>query len=245
MSEEFKSVKEFAQSIYGKLSKRAQVVVDEIIKNGFVTTEKLAHLGYDHPPRAVRDVREAGIPLKTIMVKSKITNRRMASYVFGDVNSIQYFKSDGRRTFSKDFKRKLLIKQHSRCAICGVKFDENLLQIDHRIPYEYMGDPKSLSPDVHDFMLLCAECNRKKDQATKNGCSKTCFKTKNIKIIRSCYWASPENYNHICMKPIRRADLTWFGQDEVNSYDSLRKKALSKGQTVPDLIKDILRESED
>lgn len=52
-------------------NKRAKIVIDHIIKHGQITTEELEKdYGYVHPPRAARDVREAGIPLKTIRVKS-------------------------------------------------------------------------------------------------------------------------------------------------------------------------------
>mgnify|MGYP000914533606 CR=1 len=45
-------------------SKRARVVVEHIAKNGYITTEDLERVyGYNHPPRAARDVRDAGVPL--------------------------------------------------------------------------------------------------------------------------------------------------------------------------------------
>ena len=47
-------------------NKRARIVIDHILKNGFITTEDLEkEYGYNHPPRAARDVRETGIPLST------------------------------------------------------------------------------------------------------------------------------------------------------------------------------------
>jgi len=245
MSKQFKSVEDYAVAIFPKLSKRAKTVVKEIIENGSVTTERLADLGYEHAPRAVRDVREAGIPITTLRVLSTKTHRKIASYVFGDIESIQYFKSEGRRTFTKAFKEELFNKQSGKCAICNMEFDEKLLQIDHRIPYEYMGDARSLTPKIDDFMLLCGECNKKKDQATIEGCSKTCFLTKDIKIIRSCYWSSPENYTHICMKPIRRMEITWFGNEDVSDYDEINEQALHQNKTVQEIVKHIIHESRD
>ena len=48
-------------------NKRARIVIDHILKNGFITTEDLEkEYGYSHPPRAARDVRETGIPLETL-----------------------------------------------------------------------------------------------------------------------------------------------------------------------------------
>ena len=46
-------------------NKRARIVIEHILANGFVTTEQLEkQYGYNHPPRAARDVREAGIALE-------------------------------------------------------------------------------------------------------------------------------------------------------------------------------------
>lgn len=45
----------FLATIQGK---RSRVVIDHILKHGFITTEELETLyGYGHPPRAIRDVR--------------------------------------------------------------------------------------------------------------------------------------------------------------------------------------------
>ncbi len=217
-------------------SKRARAVIDFILKHGLVTTEDIEKMGYAHPPRAVRDVRENGIPLDTTRVKG-VNGKSIAAYKFGDPAKIQSFKLGGRKTFSKQFKTALLEKQGGRCAICNEEYDDKYLQIDHRVPYELSGDSKTL--DVKDFMLLCAECNRKKDRATETGCRNTCFKTNDLTIIRSCFWASPENYTHICMEEIRRIDLAWQGK-EVNTYDKLKHLANSQNKTLQDFIKQLL-----
>jgi len=51
--------------------KRARIVVEHILKHGYITTEDLEKkYGYSHPPRAARDVREQGIPLETFRATS-------------------------------------------------------------------------------------------------------------------------------------------------------------------------------
>ena len=217
-------------------SKRARAVIDFILKHGLVTTEDIEKMGYAHPPRAVRDVRENGIPLDTVRVKG-VNGKSIAAYKFGDPAEIHSFKLGGRKTFSKQFKTALLEKQGGRCAICNEEYDDKYLQIDHRVPYELSGDSKTL--DIKDFMLLCAECNRKKDRATELGCRNTCFKTNDLSIIRSCFWASPENYAHICMEQIRRIDLAWKGE-EVSVYDNLKSRANSQNKTLQDFVKQLL-----
>ncbi len=159
--------------------KRALAVINHIEKYGVVTTEDLEKMGYIHPPRAVRDVRENGVPIKTVRIKRK-DGKSIAAYTFGDPAEIQNFKLGGRQIFSKEFKKKLFDKQEGRCAICSEKYDPIFLQIDHRVPYEFMGDGKS-EFNLDDFMLLCATCNRKKDRATEI-CAKTCFMPKILRL---------------------------------------------------------------
>ena len=62
---------DFVKFIASVTNKRAKIVIDHIIEYGFITTRDLeTTYGYSHPPRAARDVREAGIPLETFNVKS-------------------------------------------------------------------------------------------------------------------------------------------------------------------------------
>ena len=59
----------FLKLIENVQQKRARTVLDHILEHGHVTTEELKDLyGYNHPPRAARDVREQGIPLETFRV---------------------------------------------------------------------------------------------------------------------------------------------------------------------------------
>jgi len=240
MKTNYESVDDYVSDVYHDLSKRAKQVVDIIRSQGSVTTGDLNNIGYEHAPRAARDVREAGIPLKTKMVT--IDGVRMASYTFGDPSKIRSHKHSGRTTFSKKFKQALVVKQSRKCAICGEEFDEKLLQIDHRIPFEFMENSDALNPQITDFMLLCPECNRKKDQATREGCAKTCFLSGDLNIIRSCFWASPENYTHICMKPIRYSEITWNGKNELSDYKNLKYFAEEHDISINQAIKHIVHE---
>lgn len=239
-------IKKYVNKVFesGHISKRGEKVLRFMLENGSISTLDIEKMGYKHAPRAIRDVREAGIPIITKTVS--VSGKRYANYVFGHASDIKENMLQGRVTFPKSFKEELLKIQGNRCAICNQKFESQYLQIDHRVPYEYNGDSKKL--DTKDYMLLCAECNRIKDRATKIGCSKTCFKTHDIKIIRSCYWASPENYTHICMKPIRKLSITWLSNSEVKIFDSMKDKSeklnISPQEYIKGLIlKDIEKEN--
>ncbi len=66
-SKQGKEIKRLLKQI---ANKRARIVIEHILSHGFITTEELEKTyGYNHPPRAARDVRESGIPLETFRVK--------------------------------------------------------------------------------------------------------------------------------------------------------------------------------
>ena len=132
---------EFMEKLDAVTAKRPKTVVQHILAHGFVTTEELKALGYEHAPRAARDVRELGIPLETFYVKSR-TGRRIAAYRFGDYaeGGDVLSKKAGRTAHSKALKAALSAKYGSRCFIYLLPMEESLLQVDHRIPYEIAGE---------------------------------------------------------------------------------------------------------
>jgi len=55
---------EFMELLNSVEAKRPRTVIQHILQHGFITSQELKDLyGYNHPPRAVRDVREHGVPL--------------------------------------------------------------------------------------------------------------------------------------------------------------------------------------
>jgi hypothetical protein len=228
--------KELLDLIKSINNKRAKIVLDHILKHGKITTEELEkEYGYNHPPRAARDVREAGIPLETIRVKSS-DGRSIGAYTFGDFSKIQEGKLDGRKIFPKELKDSLFISNSGKCKMCSGLFEARYLQIDHRIPYEIAGDIDFFNKADEDYMLLCASCNRAKSWSCEN-----CKNAKNQKICTACYWAIPEHYTHIALKEVRRLDLVWEN-DEIVIYDSLKKLALHEKIPLPDFVKEKLEE---
>lgn len=60
---------EFIERCRAVTAKRPRIVIEHILTHGYITTEELKEqYGYNHPPRAARDVREQGIPLETFRV---------------------------------------------------------------------------------------------------------------------------------------------------------------------------------
>ena len=71
---------DFLQLCQSVTAKRPKAVIDHILQYGFITTEDLKEIyGYNHPPRAARDVREHGIPLETFRVVGS-DSRKIAAY---------------------------------------------------------------------------------------------------------------------------------------------------------------------
>jgi len=220
-------------------AKRARTVIDHILQYGVITNEELSDLyGYDHPPRAIRDVRENGIPLVTHSITSPKTGRRMGAYTFDDTSKIKADRVGGRKAFSKQFKQNLIEVYGCRDTITGEFLDERYLQIDHRIPYEVAGDNAfPLSPQ--DFMLLDASSNRAKSWSCEH-CNN--FKTTHDpNICKKCFWASPENYSHIAETPSRRIELVWTGE-EIADFEKITKKAQAGGMDLTKYIKKVLIE---
>lgn len=206
---------DFRKKLRRVKGKRAKAVIQHILKHGYVTTEQLREkYGYHHPPRAIRDVKEQGIPLEMFRVKGS-GGRKIAAYKFGNLSQARNKQLAGRRAFPKAFKQTLVDAYGARCLICCTDYPSRCLQIDHRIPFEVIGEPTG-ERNVEDYMLLCGSCNRAK--------SWSCEHCKNWEVehdpslCKSCYWASPTEYSHIALRLIRRLDITWTEQ-EVQEYN--------------------------
>jgi len=217
-------------------NKRAKIVIDHILQHGKVTTDDLEKLGYKHPPRAARDVRELGIPLETTRVQSP-DGRLIAEYRFGDLSEIRAGKLTGRQVFPKQLKGSLIESGGSKCCVCLEAYESRYLQIDHRVPYEVAGESHGQGEEGSIYMLLCGSCNRAKSWSCEH-----CLNWKenrDVIVCRTCYWANPSDYRHIAMRPLRRLDLVWK-DEEVRVYDALQKFAKNKRLSMPAYVKDIL-----
>ena len=219
-------------------NKRAKTVIDHILTHGFITTEELEkQYGYNHPPRAARDVRDEGIPLETFRVKNA-EGRTIAAYRFPDLPEIRYDRFGGRKSFSKKFKNLLGQQVDSRCNICLDHVEPRYLQIDHRSPYEISGDTTDAERISEDYMLLCGSCNRAKSWSCEH-CANW-LEIKSPELCQSCYWAYPEDYKHIALRAIRRLEIVW-SEHEVEIFDKLKHRAETMDEEVPDYVKAIIQ----
>ena len=229
---------DFVKRLKAIKKKRPRTVIDHILKHGFITTEELkTKYGYDHPPRAARDVREEGIPLETFRVRSK-EGRSIGAYRFGDPSKARFDKLGGRRVFSKEFKQELIDLLGCKCSICLEQYEDRYLQVDHRVPYEVSGDAKPKGRKVDDYVILCGSCNRAKSWSCEHCIN--WLEDKRPRICKTCYWARPEAYKHIALRETRRLDVVWT-KGEVEDYEVLRQRAKKLQKSMPEYVKTALK----
>ena len=231
-----KHPRQFLQKLESVTGKRARLLVDLILEQGSVTTEELARdHGYDHPPRAARDVREQGIPLETFYVKNS-QGRRIGAYRFGDPSKVRHGRLAGRKVLPKKLKTALIEEGGATCAICLEQYDARFLQVDHRIPYEVSGESEDRA--LEEFMLACRSCNRAKSWSCEH--CPNWLEERNATVCRSCYWASPASYKHIALQRVRRLDVVWT-EAEIETYDKLKRRARTSRKTMPEYVKRVVR----
>jgi hypothetical protein len=232
--------KEFIDLLHSIKNKRARVVIDHILKKGFITTGELEEkYGYNHPPRAARDVREAGIPLETFRVKDK-NSKSIAAYKFGDLNKVQKNRLSGRTVLSKEFKKSLYQLHKGKCFICSGRFESRYLQTDHRIPYELQvmsHQSKRILMALCCFVARVIERNH--GHANIGSIGK---KKKILPFAKNVIGGSPENYLHIALRSIRRLDIHWE-EHEIKSYDRIKALADREKTSLPDFVKKVLDKS--
>lgn len=230
-------VREMAEAfVKNNKTGRAVLALKAMLKSGFVTTDDLNALGYNHPPRAIADVRDQGIPVVTESVTNS-DGKRMARYRLGTADAIRAGQT-GRTNFTKKFRNELLAKYGSVDCITGAEHELRSLQIDHRIPYRIAGDLGLATGDVDAFMLLDAKSQRAKSWACEN-----CENFKAIKdsaICRRCFWAFPDSYDHVAMQEQRRTDIVWQGTD-VAVHDALKLEASARGIDLPEFLRKLGR----
>ena len=234
-------MKKLSKRVLDKLNsitaKRPKTVIQQILKNGYVTTEELKKLGYEHAPRAARDVRELGIPLESFYIKDS-NGRRIAAYRFGDFSHIEdkLSKASGRTVLSKALKKALIEKYGSKCFIYLQPLEERLLQVDHRVPYEIGGEQ---SDDIDCYMLLSPSANRAKSWTCEHCIN---WEQKDESLCIKCFWAHPEDYTHVAGKKQRQIIITFTG-NEIEDYNKLISLvgADKAEETIKEMINNFLR----
>lgn len=220
--------KELLEKVSKVTSLRPKTILDHLVKHGSITTKEITVLyGYEHAPRAIADIKEEGIPISKTMVS--VDGKRMARYVFGDPSKIEHNKLGGRQVFSKSFKTNLVALYGSKCNITLEDYDPKYLQIDHRIPYMVGGESSGDERTTEKFMLLCASAQRQKSWACENCIN--LLQNRDIAVCQTCYWAYPENYEHVAGRYEKRIDMVFQDERELMILEHIEQAARAKGLT--------------
>lgn len=212
-------------------NQRASLLVDTILTKGFMSTVELGQAGYEHPPRAARDVKELGIPL--ISPRARVDGRSVAHYRFPDQVVLDR-DAAGRRVLPPGLKRELIDSHGPIDAFSGSKLPASMLEVDHRIPFGILPDSYD-SLDPNEFMLVSASMNRTKSWECEH-CPNWTYRDPTV--CELCYWAIPDQeYEHIATFQIRRLDLAWTGDVEVDAFEGILTRARAQGLTVSEFVK--------
>lgn len=228
--------KKFLALLESVTAKRPRTVIQHILKNGYITSQELKDIyRYNHPPRAIRDVREYGIPIITYRIQGA-DGRSIAAYKFGDPENFPNVisKVSGRTILSKALKQALVEKYGAKCFIYLEKMDEAILQVDHRVPYEIGGEHNE--KDIDYFMLLSPSANRAKSWTCEH-CTNWVRKDKDFCL--RCFWAHPDDYDHVAGRVEKVISIIFTG-NEIDDYNKL--VSLAGEESAQSMIKKILHE---
>ena len=229
---------DFREVLDAVTNKRARYVIDTILQKGFCSTEDLKKAGYEHAPRAARDVREIGIPLETFKIKDSM-GKQIAAYKFGDWEKAkktnQLAKTSGRTQLTEKLKNALIDKYGAKCNLYAEEYPARLLQPDHRIPYEIGGDPENMM-DLEHFMLLSPSANRDKSWACEHCIN---WNNKSVDMCRVCYYAYPESYEHIAGKKEKKLNII-FDDNDMELYRNVVHQAELHGRSYGEQVKRML-----
>ena len=112
--------------------------------------------------------------------------------------------------------------------------DENILQVEHRIPYEIGGEQDE--EDLDCFMLLSPSANRAKSWTCEH-C--TNWETKDAGFCLPCFWAHPKKYDHVAERLEKVVSIIFSG-NEIDDYNKLIE--LAGEETAQETIKHIIHE---
>ncbi len=226
---------EFFSRLRG-MSRRARLVAWCIFEQGSVSTQSLKDAGYEHPPRARKDLTDHGVRVETARAKHPETGRPMGLYSFADPGQVLAADQSGRSAVPKKLSDAVLARDGHRCSLCSGRFGRQDLQADHRVPYAIGGDAQGQAPDASDLMAVCRSCNRAKSWSCEH-CPN--WSDQDRATCATCYWAAPGSYTHIALQDVRRADIVWQG-NEVAVFDLVRALSAQASTPLPDYVKAVL-----
>lgn len=214
-------------------SSRGRKLLEYLLEHGEASTYDIETvLGEAHAPSAVRDLRDRGVPV--VLVRREQVNGKQRGVYQLDPTAPLHAGMIGRTGISKQFKDRLIEHYGARCRVCGTEYKSRYLQPDHRIPQRVGGDELDSQRRVESYMPLCGPDNRAKSYECERCPNWT---LRDPDVCRRCYWAFPEDYDHVATKPERRETIVWSGDKEIGLYRELSVQAKAVGMSIANFIK--------
>lgn len=213
------------------MSKRARAALNIMLERGAVTTKVLQEeYGLDHPPRAIRDLKDAGVLVGSRRVKE--SGKTISEYFLEDLSA----PSQGgapRNPIRKADKDRIIAEFGGKCAVCGTQASR--LQLDHRVPFAIAGDPPVWTSET--AMPLCPSDNRAKSWACEH-CAN--WVNRDPDVCLGCMWCHPEDYDHVSMLPERRLVVTAHSETDVETLRWIEAHAAGEDRSTSDVALDAL-----
>ena len=177
--------------------------------------------------------------MDTFKIKDS-SGKTIAAYKFGDweaaKKSNQLLKVSGRTQITEKLKNALIDRYGAKCHLYGEEYPARLLQPDHRVPYEIGGDPiDMLNTDY--FMLLSPSANRDKSWACEHCLNWT---EKNIDMCKTCYYAYPEEYQHIAGVREKQLNLV-FNSEDIDLFNEIVEEANLHNTSYQSVVKRMIK----
>lgn len=213
------------------MSKRARAALNIMLERGAVTTKVLQEeYGLDHPPRAIRDLKDAGVLVGSRRVKD--SGKTISEYFLEDASATGPGGAP-RNPIKKADKDRIIAEFDGKCAMCGTRTSR--LQLDHRIPFAIAGDPPEWTSAT--AMPLCPSDNRAKSWACEH-CAN--WVNRDPDVCLGCMWCRPEDYDHISMFPERRLVVTAHSETDVETLRWIEAHAAEEERSTSDVALDAL-----
>lgn len=218
------------------MSKRARAALKIMLERGTVTTKVLQDkYGLDHPPRAIRDLKDAGVLVGSRRVRD--SGKTISEYFLEDPSAPSRGGAP-RNPIRKVDKERIIAEFDGKCAVCGTH--SSRLQLDHRIPFAIAGDPSEWTRET--AMPLCPSDNRAKSWACEH-CPN--WVNRDADLCLGCMWCRPEDYDHISMVPERRLVITAHTEEDVDTLRWVEDRAADERRAPSDVALDALYDYRD
>lgn len=207
------SPQKLLEFVVSRVRPREKMVFQCVLRKGYVTKDDCKAAGCDYV--VIRDLRKVGVPFVRHLNKY---------YLDWPSSSVGEYHLQSLPPALRD---QVIRDYGNRCAICLQVFESKELFPDHKIPRKIAGDDLLVEEGPLAFQACCYSCNNRKQQACRKCPNQV--ELKNPDNCRRCYWASPEDYDHVAMVEEMRADLVARGESQIVRLSRLLKAARRMG----------------